>query len=98
MRYVNYMIAVLAVTLLCLFATIGWAKHRDPFRRIEFTLKTPHYGKVKAIAVLPKPDAKFPVVIYVHGWTGNLMKNGKTLRQFAELGMATVGIEYDQTN
>lgn len=87
---------VLAVV--CLVLATVWAKRGDPYRRIEFNLSTAHYGKVKAIAVLPKPDARFPVVIYLHGWTGSLMNDGKTLRQFAELGLAAVGIEYDQTN
>jgi dienelactone hydrolase len=77
---------------------MAWTREGDPFRRIEFSLKIPHSGNTKAIAVLPKPDARFPVVIYVHGWTGNLMTDGKTLRQIAELGLAAVSVEYDQTN
>jgi len=97
-RYVNYRIGVPIVALLCLLLAMAWETHRDPFRRIEFTVNTPHFGKTKAIAVLPKPDATFPVLIYVHGWSDNLMKDGKSLRQIAELGLAAVGIEYDQTN
>jgi len=98
MRYLNYRMIVPVVAGLCFLLAMAWVKHRDPFRRIEFSLQTPHYGKVKAIAVLPKPDARYPIVIYVHGWSDSLMKDGKHLRQIAELGLAAVGIEYDQTN
>jgi dienelactone hydrolase len=97
-RYLNYRIGVPVVAVLCLFLAMAWTKRSDPFQRIEITLNTPQYGKTKAMAVLPKPDGRFPVVIYVHGWTGNLMTDGKPLRQIAELGLAAVGIEYDQTN
>ena len=90
---------------LAFFGSMIWAKSRDPFDRIWFTLKTPHYGKVKGVAVLPKVDSKrrsqsvatgLPVVYYVYGSGGNLIHCGNELRQFAELGMAAVAIEYDQ--
>src|SRR5581483_2016998 len=75
-----------------------WAKSDDPFRRIEFTLKTPSHGKVRGMAVLPKPVRRCPVVVYMHGSGGSLLACGTELRQFAELGMASVGLEYTQTN
>ena len=75
-----------------------WAKNDDPFERIEFSLKTTTDGKVKGIAVLPKPVAKHPVVIYIHGAGESLLTIGTTLRQIAELGVAAVGIECNQTN
>jgi dienelactone hydrolase len=75
-----------------------WAKERDQFVRVEFSLKTASGGKAKGIAVLPKPVAKHPVVIYIYGSGGSLLASGKELRQIAELGLAAVAIDYDQTN
>ena len=98
MRYFNYKIVVPVVIVFCFVLALGWAKHRDPFRRVEFSLATPGGGKSKAIAVLPKPDATFPVVVYVHGSGEHLLSIGNSLRQVAELGLAAVGIEYNQTN
>lgn len=86
-----------------------WAKSRDPFERIWFNVKTAHYGKVKGVAVLPVgvKEAELrsqnlatglPVVFYVYGSGGSLINSGNELRQLAELGMAAVAIEYNQTN
>ncbi len=77
---------------------MAWTKESDTFRRIEFSLTTPHSGETKEIAMLPNPDARFPVVIYVHGPGENLLSISDSLRQTAELGMAAVGIECNQTN
>jgi acetyl esterase/lipase len=54
--------------------------------------------RVKCVVVLPKPIRSCPVVVYAHGSGGSLMNDGNALRQMAELGLATVGLEYDQTN
>lgn len=79
--------------------SLAWAKARDPFDRIWFTVKTPEHGKTPGIAVLPKNAAKpLPVVLYLHGADGSLRRSGNELRQMAELGLAAVGLEYDQTN
>lgn len=94
----QYRIALPALAVLCFVLALVWAKQRDPFRRVEFTVDTPHHGKTKAMAVLPKPNAQFPVVVYLHGSGGNLLATANALRQFAELGMAAVGLEYNQTN
>ncbi len=103
---------------LAFFGSMIWAKSRDPFERIWFTVKTSHYGKVKGVAVLPvrekfkvqSPKSKvtqhedrkhqrtLPVVYYVYGSGGDLINCGNELRQLAELGMAAVAIEYNQTN
>jgi dienelactone hydrolase len=93
-----------ALSLLCFFvaaAFIGalfWTKNHDPFTRIGFSLKTVSGGKVRGIALLPKPAARCPVVIYLYGAGGSLMGVGKELRQVAELDLAVVGLEYCQTN
>jgi dienelactone hydrolase len=79
-------------------AALLWAKNRDPFTRLEFSLKTAHAGKTKGVVVLPKPAARFPVVVYFYGAGGSALASGKILRQFAELGCAAVAIEYNQTN
>lgn len=85
--------------LLAVFiAAMMWAKASDPFRRVEFSLKTASGGNVKGIAVLPKPIGKHPVVIYLQGAGGSLLGSGNELRQVAELGIAAVGLDYNQTN
>ncbi|MGA9780202.1 MAG: dienelactone hydrolase family protein [Verrucomicrobiia bacterium] len=87
------------ITLVLLFlGSLFWAKEQDPFSRQWFTLKTTNHNSFKCVAVLPKPMRKYPVIVYVHGWNGNLMNDGNDLRQMAELGLAVVSIEYDQIN
>jgi len=78
-----------------LVAAMLWAKARDPFERIEFTAGTGS-GRVNGIAVLPKPVARHPTVVYLYGSGGSLLGSGRELRQLAELGLAAVGIEYNQ--
>jgi predicted esterase len=39
-----------------------------------------------------------PVLFYIYGSGGSLINSGNELRQLAELGMAAVAIEYNQTN
>ncbi len=91
---------VLSVLALLLFGgALLWAKARDPFDRIWFTVKTPDHGKAKCVAVLPKTAAKpLPVIVYLHGSGGSLLGSGNELRQMAEMGIAVVAIEYHQTN
>lgn len=72
-----------------------WAVSKDPFKRDWFTLRTPNHGKVEGVAVLPKPIRSAPVVFFVYGSGGSLITSGNYLRQFAELGMAAVVLEYD---
>jgi dienelactone hydrolase len=95
---INYRIALPALVVLGIALALLGVKQRDPFRRVEFSLATPGSGSTKALAVLPKPDARFPVVIYVHGSGRTVPSVGDFLRQIADLGMAAVGIEYNQTN
>lgn len=87
-----------SLVVLLFASALFWAKRRDPFDRIWFTLKTPHYGKLKCIAILPKPVRSSPVAVYVHGSGGSLLSSGTELRQMAEIGLAVVGMEYNQTN
>jgi dienelactone hydrolase len=91
------LIRVGLVALLFLGA-LGWAKERDPFVRKWFTLKTSDRGSVKCVVVLPKPMRRYPVVIHAHGAGEDLLKDGVELRQLAELGLATVSLEYNKTN
>lgn len=95
-RSISYCLG--ALLLAGFIAAIMWAKARNPFKRVEFSLRTASGGKVKGIAVLPKPVGKLPVVIYLQGAGGSLLGTGNELRQVAELGLAAVGFEYDQTN
>lgn len=91
-----------ALTLLAALGfggSLAWAKARDPFDRIWFTVKTPAHGKTQGVAVLPKNAGKpLPVVMYLHGSGGSLRRSGNELRQMAEMGLAVVGMEYNQTN
>ncbi len=89
-------IPVLAILLLA--GALLWAKQRDPFSRKWFTLKTADLGSFQNVAVLPKPIHRYPVIIYAHGWSGKLVQDGDVLRQMAELGLAAVSLEYNQTN
>jgi dienelactone hydrolase len=86
------------LVLLLFLGALFWAKGQDPFSRKWFALKTADHGSVKCVVVLPKPFRQYPVVVYAHGSGGTLMDDGNDLRQMAELGLATVSLEYDQTN
>ena len=89
-------IPLLVSLLFC--GALFWAKEQDPFSRKWFAVKTADHGSFKCVAVLPKPMRRHPVVIYAHGSGGTLMNDGKDLRQVAEFGLASVSLEYDQTN
>jgi predicted esterase len=86
------------LTFLLFLGALFWAKEEDPFSRKWFTLETVDRHSVKYVAVLPKPIRRYPVIIYAHGSGGNLMNDGNDLRQMAELDLATISLEYSQTN
>jgi len=92
----NLIWGVLAVLLF--LGALFWAREQDPFSRKWFTLKTADHGFLKCVAVLPKPVRQYPVIIYAHGFHDTLMNDGSDLRQMAEMGLAVVGLEYEQTN
>jgi predicted esterase len=86
------------LVLLLFLGALLWARGLDPFTRKWFALKTADHLSVKCVAVLPKPLRQYPVIIYAHGSGGSLMTDGNDLRQIAELGLAAVSLEYNQTN
>ena len=88
------------LVILLFFGALLWARGQDPFHRKWFTLKTADHSFVKCVAVLPKPMRQYPVVIYADGMqsAGNSSNDGNDLRQMAELGLAAISLEYDQTN
>ena len=86
------------LVILLFLGALFWAKEQDPFSRKWFTLKTADHSSFKCAAVLPKPMRQHTVVIYAHGSGGSLMNDGNDLRQMAELGLAVVSLEYNQTN
>jgi hypothetical protein len=87
----------------CLFlafvflTALFWAHARDPFRRVQFSLKTQH-GKVQGVAILPRSAPPRPIVIFFHGAGGGLVQSGLELKQLAELNLGVVDVDYDQTN
>jgi len=85
-------------SVLFFLGALFWAKEQDPFSRKWFTIKSTNGDLVKCVAVLPKPIRKYSVIIYAHGSDGSLMNDGNVLRQMAELGLATVSLEYTKTN
>jgi hypothetical protein len=84
--------------ILLFLGALCWAKGQDPFVRRWFNVKTESGESFDCAAVLPKPLHRCPVIIYAHGSGGNLMDDGADLRRMAELGLATVSLEYDQRN
>ena len=84
--------------VLLFFGILFWAKGEDPFSRKWFTLQTASHHSFKCVAVFPKVPREYPVIIYAHFLGGNLMNDGNDLRQMAELGLATISLEYNQTN
>ena len=95
LRPVTGFVPVLAILLF--LGAMFWAKARDPFFRKWFSVAAGDHS-FKCVAVLPKPAQRWPVVIYAHGAGGNLMNDGNDLRQMAEMGLAVVSLEYDQSN
>lgn len=84
--------------LMFLGATM-WAVRRDPFDRVWFQADGPVGGAVQCVAVRSKTSPKrAPVVCYLHDSGDTLATSGDRLRQIAEMGLAAVGIGYNQTN
>ena len=75
-----------------------WARDKTRFPANGSRFKTADHGTFKCVAVLPKPLRQPPVIIYAHGAGGNLMNDGNDVRQMAEMGLAVVSLEYNQTN
>lgn len=97
-RLVSPIWSIPILAFLVFFGAMLWANWHNPFVRKWFTLKTADHESFKCIAVLPKPMRQYPVVVYAHGWGGNITDDGTELREIAELGLAAVGLEYNQTN
>jgi predicted esterase len=90
--------AVSSLFLIVLFTGLIWAKARSPFHREWMTLKAPNNERFASFVVRPKGSGPFPVVIFLHGANRSAYEDGDALQQFATLGMAAVGVEYDQTS
>lgn len=89
---------VLLVTTVLLLAAVGWAVSRQPVRMVDFTVQPTAGRSLPGVAVVPKGAARLPVVIYLHGSGDSLERSTVALRQFAELGLAAVCLDYTQTN
>ena len=87
------------LVILLFLGALFWAKGRDPFQRRWFNVKPEGFPKAECIAVLPKMvKGPLPVVIFLHGSGASLLGVGNDLRLISEMGLAAVGMEYDQTN
>lgn len=97
-RFVS--IGVAGVLALLFAGALGWARSRDPFVRVWFSVRTAAHGKARGVAVVPKPVRSRPVVVFVHGAGSHpgIVDDGMKLRQMAELGLAAVSLEYNMTN
>jgi len=96
LRTITEFIPLLA--LLLFLGALLWARRQDPFSRQWFTLKVTGHKSIPCVIVLSKPIRRYPVVVYIHRSGGIGLTDGKDLRQMAEIGFATVSVEYDQTN
>ncbi len=78
----------------------GWSAGRpaDPLVRQTFTLQTPGGAPFAGMVVRPRMAGPHPVVIFAHAAGGRLTNDVTDLRPFAELGLAAVSLDYDQTN
>ena len=91
--------AIVILVGLIFLGALLWAKGRDPFQRTWFKVRTPHHGKAEGMVILPKMAPRpLAVVVYLHGSGGTLLGSGNDLRQMAEMGLAAIGMEYNQTN
>ena len=87
------------LTCLAAFACLlFWIDSRDPFQRVFFSVSDSASGHAHGIAVLPKPVSPRPTIVYLHGSRGNFIKDGPMLRSYAELGLNTLSLDYNQTN
>ncbi len=87
------------VAALLFLGALFWAKGRDPFRRVWFTVKEASGSRAECVAILPKTASQpLPVVVYLHGAGESLLMSGGGLRQMAEMGLATVGMDYEQAS
>lgn len=87
-----------SLLLVGLVAGLVWAAARMPYRVVNFLLPVGGWRGTAGVAVVPKAKGRLPVVIYLHGSGDSLERSTGTLRQFAELGLAAVGMDYTQTN
>ncbi len=87
-----------ALLLMAILAAMIWATARQPVKFVDFTVNSKNGTRTRAVAVVPKRLKPLPVVVYLHGSGDSLQRSTGTLRQFAELGLAAVCMDYTQTN
>ena len=86
------------LAFLIFIGALFWANARDPFRRIWFTLDLNNTSKANGIILLPKMASRpLPVVVYFTDNSDKLLASGSQLRELAEMGLATVGIERNKS-
>jgi len=79
-----------------------WAGHgqSDSVIRQDFTLQTPGHASFAGVVLRPRSVNAWSdaMVIYAHAAGGSLSNDVPELRRLAELGLAAVSLDYDQTN
>lgn len=96
--WVGSVVRPAGVLLFLILAAMIWATTRQPVKFVDFTVNPKGGTRARAVAVVPKLLKPLPVVVYLHGSGDNLERSTGTLRQFAELGLAAVCMDYTQTN
>jgi predicted dienelactone hydrolase len=82
---------------LLLAGALLWARGRDPFERRWFKVHPAGAAAAECVAILPKMAAwPLPVVVWLHGSGGSVTGSGDEMRQMAEMGLAVVGLEYEE--
>jgi len=97
-RWVRHCTAVLFAAVIGLVYGVIWVSVRDPIKRIAFEVSGPDGHRTNGMAIVPRTEGVKPVAVYLHGSGGTVLKDGPTLRLFAELGFAAVSIDYEKSN
>ena len=65
----------------------------------SLTTNSTSASSLQPLAFPPRPpSSRLPVVVYLHGARETVLGSGNEMRQMAEMGLAVVGLEYNQTN
>ena len=75
-----------------------WLAREDRFQRVDFALGSSGGGRVKGVALLPRPVARHAVAVCLDGGGASGVEVTRELGQFAALGMAGVALDCGRMN